>query len=51
MIPLPASTIRDYLSVNIHYTLTPDCIQAMELFRKYAAESDILPPLPSLRFL
>jgi chorismate dehydratase len=50
-IPIPASTIRDYLSVNIHYTLTPDCIQAMELFRKYAAESDILPPLPSLRFL
>lgn len=50
-IAISPSTIRDYLSVNIHYTLTEDCIRAVELFRRYAAHSGILPPLPSLRFL
>jgi chorismate dehydratase len=50
-IPLAPETIREYLTHNIHYTLTPDCIQTIELFRSYAAESHILPPLPQLRFL
>jgi chorismate dehydratase len=50
-IAIPAETIRHYLTDNIHYTLTPDCIRAMELFRSYAAEIDALPPLPTLRFL
>lgn len=50
-IAVPAETIRHYLTENIHYTLTPDCIRAMELFRSYAAEIDALPPLPTLRFL
>lgn len=50
-IALPAETIRHYLTKNIHYTLTPDCIEAMKLFRQYAAEIDALPPLPFLRFL
>jgi chorismate dehydratase len=50
-IAIPPATIHDYLSVNIHYTLTPDCIRAAELFRHYAAESGILPPLPGLSFL
>jgi chorismate dehydratase len=49
-IAVPSVTIRNYLSVNIHYTLTPDCIRAIELFRRYAAESEILAPLPALRF-
>jgi chorismate dehydratase len=50
-IAIPPSTIRHYLTRNIHYTLTPDCIAAIELFRQYAAEADILPALPTLRFL
>jgi chorismate dehydratase len=50
-IAIPAATIRHYLSHNIHYVLNTDCIRAIELFRQYAAEVDILPPLPHLRFL
>jgi chorismate dehydratase len=50
-ISIPPATIRHYLSSNIHYVLNTDCIRAIELFRQYAAEVDILPPLPHLRFL
>ena len=50
-IPLAPQTIREYLTHNIHYTLTPDCIRAIELFRSHAASCRILPPLPSLNFL
>jgi len=50
-IAIPPATIRHYLTRNIHYTLSPDCIATIELFRRYAAQADILPPLPSLRFL
>lgn len=50
-IHIPAETIRHYLTRNIHYTLDPDCIRAIEVFRQYAAEIDALPPLPRLRFL
>jgi chorismate dehydratase len=50
-IAIPPDTIRHYLTHNIHYTLSPDCIGTIELFRRYAAETDILPPLPGLRFL
>ena len=50
-IALPPATIRDYLTGNIHYTLDQRCITAIELFRRYAAEAAILPPLPQLRFL
>jgi chorismate dehydratase len=50
-IALPPATIHDYLTHNIHYTLDQDCIATIELFRRYAAEAHILPPLPTLRFL
>jgi len=50
-IALPPDTIRHYLSHNIHYTLDPACIETINLFRQYAAEANILPPLPTLRFL
>jgi chorismate dehydratase len=50
-IAIPPATIRQYLSSNIHYVLNTDCIRAIELFRQYAAEVNILPPLPKLRFL
>jgi chorismate dehydratase len=50
-IAIPPATIRHYLSHNIHYILNADCIRAIELFRQYAAEVDVLPPLHHLRFL
>jgi chorismate dehydratase len=50
-INIPPATIRHYLTRNIHYTLDPNCIRTIELFRQYATEADILPPLPRLRFL
>jgi chorismate dehydratase len=50
-IALPPAIIRHYLTHNIHYTLDQDCIATIELFRRYAAEANILPPLPTLRFL
>jgi chorismate dehydratase len=50
-IALPPATIRHYLTHNIHYTLDQDCIATIEIFRRYAAESNILPSLPTLRFL
>ncbi|RSL18271.1 chorismate dehydratase [Edaphobacter aggregans] len=50
-IPLPPDTIRDYLTHNIHYTLDPACAETIHLFRQYATEANILPPLPNLRFL
>ncbi len=50
-IALPPNTIRHYLTHNIHYTLDPACIRTIELFRQYAAEIDLLPALPTLRFL
>jgi chorismate dehydratase len=50
-IPIPSETIRNYLTHNIHYTLDPDCIRAIQVFRQYAAELGVLPPLPTLRFL
>jgi chorismate dehydratase len=50
-IAIPPSTIRHYLSYNIHYVLNTDCVRAIELFRQYAAEVEVLPALPHLRFL
>jgi chorismate dehydratase len=50
-IAISPETIRRYLTHNIHYQLSPDCIAAIQLFRRYAAEAAILPPLHSLRFL
>jgi chorismate dehydratase len=50
-IALPPAIIRSYLTHNIHYDLSPDCVTAIETFRQYTAEADILPPLPALRFL
>ena len=50
-IALPPATIRHYLTTNIHYVLNTDCIRAIELFRQYATELDVLAPLPRLRFL
>jgi chorismate dehydratase len=50
-IDLPAATIRDYFTRNIHYNLSQDCLDAIQLFRAFAAEARVLPPLPRLRML
>ncbi len=50
-IALSPETIRHYFTQNIHYTLTEACAETITLFRRYAAEEGILPPLPTPRFL
>jgi chorismate dehydratase len=50
-IALPAATIHHYLTRNIHYDLDDDCVRAIQLFRRYAAEVGVLPALPELSFL
>jgi chorismate dehydratase len=45
------ATIRTYLTRNIHYTLDPDCLRAIELFRSLAAGIGVLPPLSSLNLV
>lgn len=49
-IAVPARTIRTYLTHNIHYALSPECIESIRTFRAYAAELGALPGT-SLRFL
>jgi chorismate dehydratase len=43
-LPLPAETIRTYLTKNIHYTLDADCLQAIHRFHTLAAATGVLPP-------
>jgi chorismate dehydratase len=42
-IPIPAATIRAYLTTNIHYILDEECIEAMRVFFRMAAEAGVLP--------
>jgi chorismate dehydratase len=42
-IPIPEETIRAYLATNIHYTLDEECIEAMRVFFRMAAQAGILP--------
>jgi chorismate dehydratase len=48
---LPPNTIRTYLRQNIHYTLDPDCLRTIDLFRTLATSLKILAPLPTLNLL
>ena len=50
-IPVPAATIRAYLSTNIHYVLDEECLAGLDMFFRYAAECHVLPPAPPLRWL
>ncbi len=50
-IGLPGEVIRHYLTVNIHYVLDAQCIAALNLFYRYAAECGALPAAPPLLFL
>ena len=42
-IPIPAATIRAYLTTNIHYILDEECIEGMRGFFRMAAEAGVLP--------
>jgi len=42
-IPVPAETIRTYLTENIHYVLDEECIEGIRGFFRYAAEAGALP--------
>jgi chorismate dehydratase len=42
-LPIPAATIRTYLSTNIHYILDQQCIDGMKGFYRTATELGILP--------
>ena len=50
-LPLPPETIRTYLTRNIHYHLDAPCLEAIRLFRAYAAELGLLPRLPDVPLL
>ena len=41
--PIPESTIRRYLTTNIHYVLDDECIEGMRGFFTIAAEAGVLP--------
>jgi chorismate dehydratase len=41
--PMPESTIRAYLTENIHYVLDDECIEGMKGFFRMAAEGGVLP--------
>ncbi|MGA9043229.1 MAG: menaquinone biosynthesis protein [Terriglobales bacterium] len=48
---LSESSVRSYLSENIHYYLDAECLEGLQLFYRYAAEIGILPEAPELHFL
>ena len=50
-LPLSAETIRTYLTRNIYYRLDDACLEAIRVFRAYAAEAGVLPPLSALTML
>jgi len=47
---LPADVIVRYLSENVHYYLDQENISGMQLFFEYAAELQVLPHAPELKF-
>lgn len=42
-IPIHESTIRNYLTTNIHYDLDEECVEGMRGFFRIAAETGVLP--------
>jgi len=42
-IPIHESTIRNYLTTNIHYDLDAECVEGMRGFFRMAAETGVLP--------
>jgi chorismate dehydratase len=48
---MPIETVRSYLANNIHYYLDPPCLEGLELFYRYGAETGALASSPPLVFL
>lgn len=48
---LKKQTIREYLTENIDYSLDDDNLKGLNLFYRYAAECDVLPQAPELKFV
>ena len=44
-LPLPANTIRTYLTSNIFYYLDAECLTGLRKFYELAAETGVLPPM------
>jgi len=42
--------VRAYLTENIYYQLDAGCLEGLQLFYRYAAETDALPAAPELQF-
>jgi chorismate dehydratase len=42
-IAIPEQTIRAYLTTNIHYILDEECLEAMKVFFRMAAQAGALP--------
>jgi chorismate dehydratase len=47
---LSETEIRAYLTESIHYFLDPACLDGLELFYRYAAETGALPAAPEISF-
>lgn len=50
-IQISEAEVKSYLTNNIHYELSPECLKGLDLFYRYAAELDVLPAAPELHFL
>lgn len=50
-IQISEAEVKSYLTNNIHYELSPECLKGLDLFYRYAAEIAVLPPAPELHFL
>jgi len=48
---LSQQDVRIYLTENIYYQLSQDCLQGLELFYSYAFQCQALPSAPEIRFL
>jgi chorismate dehydratase len=48
---LSETTVRSYLTQNIHYQLDAGCLEGLQLFYRYAAEVGALPQAPALHFM
>src|SRR5258708_36650739 len=48
---LTEADVRSYLTQNIHYQLDAGCLEALQLFYRYAAEIGALPSVSELQFV